>query len=718
MKSTHYIGFLFLTLLVAGSCSPQKDHFLNRNFHALNTRYNVLFNGRTAFEKGLADLEENHQDNYWERLPLEPLYVQEVTDISKRQTAEDIPNAKVFDLAEEKAVKAIQKHSMLLKGRERNPQIDDAYLLLGKARYYSGRFVPALEAFDFILENYPEANLAQEAQIWHAKTRLRLRNPRQALLSMRKLLDDSSLSPESREPAHTVMAMAYLQTDSIPEAIAQLYKATETAYNKSQTARNLMVLGQLYREQQVLDSSNITFERIHSFKKFPEKYRIHARMEQAKNTVGTPEASPAAESLKTLLKNSDNQAYFGEIYYLLAQLENKEETKIALLKKSASSSKKNGLQQQRTFETLGSYYFDRAAFVTAGAYYDSILQGAPDQNNLRIRRLNRKRERLNEVIKNETIAAQNDSILGLVAMNPEKQVAFFKEHIAQLLLWKAAKETADTPGSDKTFDPSNWYFYNATTLAYGRAEFRRIWGNRPLEDNWRTSDRMAVADLSVTPVEKMEDTIVSDPALNLDYYLKSIPTDSTEIAAIRTARNQAYYRLGLLYIKQFNRPLLAASKLEALQQFRPGEKLELPTKYQLYKIYQDLQDERALVIKNDILNNHASSTYAYRIGGQDFSLADTGNTTPEKVYAAMFLAYKAKQFDQVIEKAAMASLQFEGEKLVPKFELLKAYAIGKQSGPAAFKEALDLVAVNYPDTEEGKKAMELINDVVSINKKP
>jgi hypothetical protein len=35
-----------------------------------------------------------------------------------------------------KATKAIQKHSMNIDGRERNFQIDEAYLLLGKARYY------------------------------------------------------------------------------------------------------------------------------------------------------------------------------------------------------------------------------------------------------------------------------------------------------------------------------------------------------------------------------------------------------------------------------------------------------------------------------------------------------------------------------------------------------------------------------------------------------
>ena len=32
---------------------------------------------------------------------------------------------------------------MNIKGKEKNPQIDEAYILLGKTRYFSSRFIPA-----------------------------------------------------------------------------------------------------------------------------------------------------------------------------------------------------------------------------------------------------------------------------------------------------------------------------------------------------------------------------------------------------------------------------------------------------------------------------------------------------------------------------------------------------------------------------------------------
>ena len=65
------------------------------------------------------------------------------------------------------------------------------------------------------------------------------------------------------------------------------------------------------------------------------------------------------------------------------------------------------------------------------------------------------------------------------------------------------------------------------------------------------------------------------------------------------------------------------------------------------------------------------------------------------------------QFCIMSLKLKITTSNFEGLPIVPKFELLKAYAIGKKEGLAAFKKALDFVSVNYPNTEEGKKAIEV-----------
>ena len=106
-------------MVLASACSTQKNKILNRGFHTLNTKYNVLFNGKEAFEVGKAILEQAHDDNFFEFLDVEPIAI----NGEKMTQTSVVPG---FARAEEKAVKAIQKHSMNINGIQRNTKIDEA----------------------------------------------------------------------------------------------------------------------------------------------------------------------------------------------------------------------------------------------------------------------------------------------------------------------------------------------------------------------------------------------------------------------------------------------------------------------------------------------------------------------------------------------------------------------------------------------------------------
>ena len=170
MKNIYnFILFGAFSLLAVTSCSRKKDKFINRSWHSLNTKYNILYNGNIALEAGKMTINSSYSDNYWKILPVERL--QSIDDVFPKENLD--PN---FQRAEEKAIKAIQVHGMNIKGKEKNPQIDDSYILLGKARYYDCRFIPAQEAFNYILFKYPSSTNINLAKIWRAKTNLRLEN--------------------------------------------------------------------------------------------------------------------------------------------------------------------------------------------------------------------------------------------------------------------------------------------------------------------------------------------------------------------------------------------------------------------------------------------------------------------------------------------------------------------------------------------------------------
>ncbi|MDA8686818.1 hypothetical protein N9L94_07375, partial [Robiginitalea sp.] len=53
---------------------------------------------------------------------------------------------------------------------------------------------------------------------------------------------------------------------------------------------------------------------------------------------------------------------------------------------------------------------------------------------------------------------------------------------------------------------------------------------------------------------------------------------------------------------------------------------------------------------------------------------------------------------------------FPGDPLVPKFEMLKANAIGRVRGFAAYQELLNQIALDYPNSEEGIIANKIIQE--------
>ncbi|MDJ0645134.1 MAG: hypothetical protein QNJ57_04040 [Flavobacteriaceae bacterium] len=731
MKKGFWLGLIFsgISLVLIG-CSTKKDAFINRGFHSLTTKYNVLYNGQVAFDQAKQQIDDEYNDNFWEILPIEPLKIEEekleIPTLPGQQKKVTDESASGFEKAELKAIKAVQKHSMDINGRERNKQIDDAYLLLGKARYYSQRFVPALEAFNFILGSYVEPSLLNETRVWQAKTLIRLQNEKLALETLGILLKNDNAPLNIIEDAHIGMAQAYQSLDSTHLVIKHLDSAVFFSVNPKQKARNLFILGQLYRQQQKIDSSNMAFEALINFKKAPYRYKIHAEIDRAKNYSNSDSTELVLKNLYKLIKNRDNRPYLDELYYQTGSIElanGSDSLAIDNFNKSLRSKDAKPYQQELTYEALGNVYFDKADFPLAGSYYDSVLNSAENQNNRRIRRLIRKRKSLDDVILFEGIAQTNDSILYVASLNEDEQKKYYQDHIDKL---KAEAEKAKLKedalainsgfgnfSNDTSKDSDTggkFYFYNVRVTGFGKQEFRKIWGNRPLEDNWRLSDKTTININTQLDNTVSQNTVDNSKLYELDYYLDQIPKETAVLDSIKTLRNDAYYQLGLSYKEQFKEYELAADRLEKLLSFPPKENLVLPIKYHLFKIYEQLDVTKSNKYKEDIVTNYPDSKYATIILNPEevLSFASEENT-PEGVYYNVYCDYEYEHYERALENTEKALKQFEDLPIIPKFELLKAYLLLKTQGRDAYEEALNFVALSYPNTDEGKHAAEVLS---------
>ncbi len=727
MKKVSYILlFLFSYLLLISSCSTKKDTLINRNLHSLSSKYNVLYNGNLTFDQAKEALDATYEDNYWERLPIEPIEIKDEIQMPG-QAAKESDVKQGFEKSEEKAVKAVQKHSMLIDGLERNNQIDDAYLLLGKSRYYSQRFVPALEAFTYSIENYQNANLYYETKIWKAKTHIRLQNEELAIETLKTISRNVDLPDETLEKAHTSLAMAYTQLDSTQQVIDNLKNASYYFVDRNQGARNLFILGQIYREEGKIDSSNMAFEALMYQKKIPHKYQIHAQLERAKNYQNKDSTQAIIFALRELIEERENKPYYDELYYQAGLIALKKEDTILATQFFDSSLLNNTSkphQKSLAYEGLGNIYFDQAKYPLAGAYYDSVLQiKNVDPNTRRMRKILRKNESLENVILYENVLKRNDSILYVAGLSESDQKLFFENYVAELqrkeeelkFLEDQQQSTAgfgefNNVSSKQGVTDGTFYFYNVQIVGFGIQEFKRKYGNRPLQDNWIISNRNVSS--TESNMDKLTTVVDANKKFDVNYYLEDIPK-GTQIDSISNLRNDAYYNLGLLYKEKFKEYDLAAINFEKYLNSNPNPKLVLPVKYQLYKSYENFDPVLSNKYKDDIVINYPSSRYAQIINNPKKVIDKTKQeNSPEKIYENVFVCYEEGEYEYAFSTINEAKEQFEGSIVEAKFELLKAFLLIKTEGEEAFKKQLDFVIINFPNTvesEHAKRALEILS---------
>lgn len=731
-----------------------------RNSHALSTKYNILYNGQVGLDKGVEAVNTNSDDDFWQLLPVEKMQiVEDFTSTTKSKNTD-------FELAETKATKAIQKHSMNIGGKEKNSQIDEAYLMLGKARYYDQRFVPALDAFNYILYKYPNSSRIYEAKIWREKTNMRLGNDALVIKNISKLLEDQNVKKQVFADANALLAASFLNLEEKDSAVAKLKLAIEFTKVNQQRARYRFVLGQLYQELGYKDSAVTSYQSVIAMnRKAERKFVIQAHAKKAE--LFDYQAGDSVSFVKTfdkLIQERENRPYKDLIFHQMAVFhdkQNNQKTALNFYNASLRTNSKDTYLVASNYRNLGNLYFRNAEYPSAAKYYDSTLV----KLNIKTRefaKIQKIRSNLDEVMLYEALAKRNDSILNVVAMNPADRKTYFEKYIVALkekdevkrLLEeknKAKQENINRNNAITSMDPASgqepvksarkssmapptitsaasqpaagvFYFYNPTTVAFGKVEFKKNWGERTLNGNWRISSgnaNSALATASDEDKQSVEKEAEPDKIVEqytADFYLKQLPTAQIELDSINKERNFAYYQLGIIYKEKFKENALAIAKLEQLLINNPEEKLTPPAMYNLYKLYQITDVNKAAKMKNNISAQFPDSRYAQIINNTNPN-GISQNETPENVYKKWYKLFQQEQFVTVLENADVLISQFSGDEIVSKFELLKANASGKLKGLTAYKNALQVVADNYPNSEEGKNAQVILTEQIPFLEK-
>ena len=674
------------------------------------TMYNVLYNGNLALEEGKKELAEKRKDNYFEILEVEP----EVRSQNYNLKGEGNPH---FDRAEEKAIKAIQRHSMVFDGKQKNRKIDDAYMLLGKARYYNGRYIPALEAFNHLLTNYGETNQRYNAAVWREKAHIQLGREQLAVTALEKIFEEEQPKRRERATLHAVLAQAFINLESYPKAIEALKQASQETKEKPKRGRYYFIIGQLFEHLQQKDSAQAYYQKVIGLNwNVPRRLWVEAQVGKARTQTLTPEEKIAyTKKLRKMEKLYEHKDLLDLVYFqhaLFLEGENQPKAATNYFLRSLEKNKDNEGLRRRTHEHLGELYFKDKKYPLAYAHYDSTLVYIP-KNTLEHLYMRRKRDNLAQITAFENTIAKADSLSRIMKMPKEEQVRYFERHIDSLKQQPATQQAVTITDFGRATTPQQqnpqegFYFYLPQTVAYGKQLFKQRFGDRPLMDNWRWSNQLIAQQSTDVVTDSLAISQISP-----EDYLKKLPT-SSELEQLQKDRETALYGVGELYWEKFADGKLAEQRLTRLLSLTHNDKLKEKTLYLLYKI-NEKNPKEADAYKQQLLTSFPNSEYAKPISGQQ----STNEKELQEQYQRLSDQLAAQQYAEVLAYIQAHKTAYKTSSMGPDFDILKAKAIARLDGKTAYIRELEAIVQEYPNTSQADDLKEKLKILKGSSEKP
>lgn len=716
------------------SCSTKKNTFTSRTYHNLTTHYNIYWNGNESFKSGKNELTESVADNYNFILPV---YNYGTAIESKKISSS-------MDRAIDKAGTAIPRHSLYFRNVEYNKWIDDCYLLIGKAQFYKQDYFNSRRTMEYLMKQYAGTPTELEASIWYMRTFLQQKRFEDAVAQVEQFeTRQSKQKPPYKIKREIPLLYAdfYLATDNLPAAKINLKQGLSLASDRKLKARINFILGQIaQREKNFAEATEYYTKVIKS--SAPFEMVFNARINLAKSfDIYTGDKSGLEKQLRKMLKDSKNTEYFDQVYYALAELatlDNNDTLVMHYLKLSVATSTKNNYQKSSSALQLADMFFAKQNYEMAASYYDTTLQTLPlehpDYTTISTKTLT-----LTELVKNLSIVQYQDSLQKLARM-PEAELAI----IIQKIIDKAAKEEAqkkelEDQQQNETNILSNvpnmrnenisgvggggWYFYNPSAISFGYSEFLRKWGRRKLEDNWRLSNKRAVAQFDEISADQAKsgdslksakgaDTLkASTDPKKPQTYIAQLPKTPEALAKSNKEIATALVNLGYIYKDGLNDIPHSVESFEELTTRFPDNKEIIRIYYQLYLIGKQIPDEAMAKKYSDIiLNQFGETEYAQLIKDPDYNkdvLASKNRAST--LYEETYQAFKRGQYRIVLVYCNQAIADYKDKDLIPRFEYLRALSLGKTVSVDTMVVALNklvLAEPNHPVTPLAKEILQ------------
>lgn len=717
----YQISNIIILMMILSSCSTQKNTWATRAFHQTKVKYNILYNGNIAYEEGLKAIRDANTDDYSRVLYLYP--------VSNHTAAE--ASATHMDRTIDKCRKCIKLHSikakpkrdpkkandpkykLWLQSEEFNKNMNLAWLRLGQAEFHKGDFLGAVSTFNYIINHYQnDPDMIAQCQLWIARAYAEMGWQYEAEDMLNRVQIDA-LSRKHSKLYSAVKADVLLKGEHYHDALPFVKIATPHEKRKIYRPRFAYVLGQLYEKE------NNPTDAIKAYKYVVRMAPSNEMDFNARIRMAELGGKSSLRKLRTMTKQSKYKDRLDQIYgamgniYLAARDTAKA---LEMYETAIAESTQAGSAKAAILVRAGDIYFEMRAYVPAQPCYREavtiLTAETPDYT-----RIQKRSEVLDELIVSYTQAQLQDSLQRLGQMTEEEQRAIVDKIIADLIeaekqdsiqQTQAARELEHDDDGPRSVNTANmlggsgaqkgeWYFYNPQLVKQGQQEWRRRWGNRPLEDNWRRQNKQVlIQDEGMGDLENEGDstmlandsTVVPQPKLETDnhkpeYYLQQIPRTEQDYIVSDSLWREAMIALYYIYRDKLQDEELAQETLRALVERFTGH----PSLDDIF------EDERLRALRND-------TAYIARMR----RMLDE----QDSLYLATYTAYTKGEYATVKANKQYAQTEYPQSRLMPRFLFLNAVAVARTEGQPAFITALQELVANYGETELGSMAKDML----------
>lgn len=741
LKLKHSVWTFLMLAVVITACSTKKNTWSTRTYHTVTTRFNIVFNAQTHYDKGINELQKMQQDDYSTILPMYP--------ISNHSNGEAIANT--MDIVIEKCRKAIKLHSIQkkpqknpkkskdpeyqqwLKQTEFNPMVKKAWLLIGQAEFHKADFIGSIGTFTYITRHFAaEPAVVAEARIWMARAYAEMNWLYEAEEVLGKI-NENDVTRDLNGIFAATKADLFMKQKRYKEAIPFLQIALNKEKNRYQRTRFNYILGQLMLQQNNRNAAAHYFKDVLKLIP-PYTMEFNARMQMLQAETTHP--AKAIKSLEKMAKSPNNKEYLDQIYYAIGNIQlfaGKEDKAITAYQTAIKKSTRNGIEKAVVLLKLGDLYYDKKKYIDAQPCYEEAST-IISNTHAEYERVTHLAEVLGDLAVNYNTVVLQDSLQYLSTLSDKEQRAIVDKLIAKLIAdeEEAAQRAAEDAAALNTIDnepafgsvsltppvgtTGEWYFYNPALLMSGRTEFQRRWGKRKLEDNWRRLNKLTqMADAeetytnettsaSDTLPKKMEDR--KNPA----FYLAQIPRTDAQKEQSNLAIEEALLNMTDIYKNRLEDAEMAEATLLDFQKRFPKSERLLESYYALYQVYGQLQQIDAQnSVRKTIVNNYPTSKYAIILSQPDYvERMRQMYVLQDSLYAETYTAYSKNEFKQVLNNYDYMVSNFPLSTLMPKFTFLRALSIGKTASTTDFQEALNNLLERYPTSDVASMAKDIL----------